>query len=305
MKDKIPVNPHRFQFILNPTNVCSQSQHHKADVFLLAYIHTAPSHYRRRTAIRETWGNLRNFRDVGFRIVFLMGRPLNQSIQEAVQMEADIYGDIVQEDFIDSYRNLTYKAIMGLRWITNYCSQAKYVLKADDDIFVNIFNVMSHFQSITKYEGPQNSLIQCLVWSRMKVVRDPRSKWYIPPSEFSNDYFPTYCSGSAYMFSGDIIPKMYNASFFTPFFWVDDFYITGLLASKVNAKYSRFNSVYSLGPSTFLSKFSDENKWRTLTFGHVHNLDWWFEVWRKVLKDRRIQDLTVGSHLLKNLGKSE
>lgn len=282
MKDKVPVNPHRFQFSLNPTKLCFDK-----NIFLLSYIHTAPDHHKRRTAIRNTWGNLRNFKDITFRIVFLMGKPTNQVVQDGIQLEYDMYGDIVQEDFIDSYRNLTFKAIMGMRWISNYCSHAKYILKADDDIFVNIFNVIEHFKSITKYEGEQKNMIQCLVWSRMKVVRDPKSKWYIPRSEFTEDYFPTYCSGSAYMFSGDVIPKMYNASFNTQFFWVDDFYITGLLASKVGAKYRRFNSVYSLAPSTFLTKFTEKNKWRTLTFGHVHNLNWWDQVWGNVMKERR------------------
>lgn len=282
MKQKVPVNPHHFKFTLNPTNVCSNRP-----VFLLAYVHTAPDHYKRRAAIRDTWGNRMNFKDIDFRIVFLMGMPDKASVQEAVQLEYDMYGDIVQENFLDSYRNLTLKAIMGLRWISGHCNQARYVLKADDDIFVNIFNVVEHLRSITKHEGQQHNMIQCLVWSRMKVVREPKSKWYIPKSEFADDYFPTYCSGSAYMFSGDVIPTMYNASFNTPFFWVDDFYITGLLASKVKATYKKFNSVYALGPSTFLSKFTESDKWRTLTFGHVHNLDWWYTVWKNVLRERR------------------
>jgi beta-1,3-galactosyltransferase 1 len=289
MRQKLPVNPHRFQFILKPTKVCGQNE----DIFLLSYIHTAPDHHKQRMAIRQSWGNPRNFdNEIAFRIVFLMGKPTDKTVQEAVQLESDMYGDIVQENFIDSYRNLTYKAIMGLRWISNYCPQAKYILKTDDDIFVNIFNVVAHLRSVTDHEGYQRNMIQCLVWSRMKVVREPRSKWYIPKSEFADEFFPTYCSGSAYMFSGDVIPKMYNASFDTPFFWVDDFYITGLLASKVNATYVRFNSVYSLAPSTFLEKFTEENKWRTLTFGHVHNLNWWFDVWNKVLVERRPAMLT-------------
>ena len=224
-------------------------------------------------------------------------------MQEAVAMESDLYGDIVQENFVDSYRNLTYKGIMGLKWVSRNCKRVRFVLKADDDIFVNIFNVMNHLESIAQFEGAQEKMILCLVWYRMKVVRDPKSKWYIPRSEFYPDYFPTYCSGSAFMMSGDVIPAMYEASFKTPFFWVDDYYVTGLLAHEVGVTHRRFNSVYSLSPKTFLDKFSEETKWRTLTFGHVHNLNWWYEVWERVLADRKesLPSIIVRNNELSNV----
>ena len=40
--------------------------------------------------------------------------------------------------FQDIYYNLTLKTVMGLKWSSIYCSQAKYVMKTDDDIFVNV-----------------------------------------------------------------------------------------------------------------------------------------------------------------------
>ena len=129
-------------------------------------------------------------------------------------------------------------------------------------------------------------LLLCLVWYHMKVVRDPKSKWYIPRSEFPEDFFPTYCSGSAFVFTPDVARDMYNASLHTPFFWVDDFYVTGLLAKNVGVQHTKFNSVYVLGPSVFLERFTEENKWRTLVFGHVHNLNHVFHVWKMILRDR-------------------
>ena len=37
---------------------------------------------------------------------------------------------------MDTYENLTYKAVLGLRWIIDHCQQAKFVLKIDDDVQV-------------------------------------------------------------------------------------------------------------------------------------------------------------------------
>lgn len=281
MSSHLPVNPHTFEYTLKPTTACRGSH-----VYLLTYVHTAPSHFRQRAAIRQTWGNANNFKDLNFRVVFLMGLGANVTEQEAIALESDLHGDIVQENFVDSYRNLTYKGIMALKWTSRYCPNAKYVLKSDDDIFVNIFNVVNHLQSLDRLETPLNRTIICMVWSRMRVVRNPRSKWYVPRSEFWPDYFPQYCSGSAFMLTGDMIRPMYNSSLGTPFFWVDDYYVTGLLADKVGATHMRLNSVYSLKPKEFLDKFTDVFMWQSLTFGHVHDLDWWFEVWDNVLRAR-------------------
>ena len=282
MKRRVPVNPHYFKYTINPTHICKNKT-----VFLLSYIHSAPAHHKRRTAIRDTWGNAKNFDDLRVRVVFLMGRPKDNTAQEALQMESDTYGDIVQEDFIDSYRNLTYKAIMGLKWISNNCRHAQFILKTDDDIFVNIYNLVSHLRSLTVHKQPIQNLLLCLVWYKMKVIRDPKSKWYLSRSEFHDDYFPTYCSGSAYVMSSDVVTRMYNVSLQTPFFWVDDFYITGLLAHKLNIEHHKFNSVYILGPSVFFQKFTEGNKWRTLVFGHVHNLNQMQSVWSRILEERK------------------
>jgi hypothetical protein len=66
--------------------------------------------------------------------------------------EADTFNDIIIENFVDTYHNLTLKSIAMLKWITLTCyrdnntsSLPQHVLKVDDDIFVNVeklFNVI-------------------------------------------------------------------------------------------------------------------------------------------------------------------
>ena len=38
----------------------------------------------------------------------------------------------------DTYHNLTLKTVMGLKWTSIFCPQARFVMKTDDDIFVNL-----------------------------------------------------------------------------------------------------------------------------------------------------------------------
>jgi len=297
MRQNRPKNPHPFHYVISPTSVCS------GDVFLLIYVHSAPSHFKQRMSIRETWGNAGNFQDVVIKVIFLCGIiPTDEgsSLQDALLLEADTYGDIVQENFVDSYRNLTYKGIMGLKWISSFCQHAEFLLKSDDDIFINIFSLVTHLRRISLQRGgPVRKLLLCLVWYRMKVMRDPRSKWYLSPIEYSHDVFPTYCSGSAFILTPDVASALFNASFRIPFFWVDDFYVTGLLAREAGISHENFNTAYMLSPSLFLQKFTEPNVSLTLVVGHVHKINSMKIVWNSVLTDQRRWKSNVTKSLTK------
>ena len=49
--------------------------------------------------------------------------------------------------------------------------------------------------------------------------------------DYSGEFYPTYCSGAAYILTMDLVPKLLNESYMTRFFWVDDVYVTGILAA--------------------------------------------------------------------------
>ena len=109
---------------------------------LIVYLHSAPRNVYQRALLRNTWANRRLFRAPIMRVVFLLGRTRNSKEQTTVKEEFARHGDIVQGDFDDNYHNLTLKGIMGLRWIAEHCTNAKFALKSDDDAFVNIFGYM-------------------------------------------------------------------------------------------------------------------------------------------------------------------
>ena len=49
------------------------------------------------------------------KLIFITGRSENASYQLMLDYEIDMFGDIVQADFMDSYRNNTYKAIYHMK----------------------------------------------------------------------------------------------------------------------------------------------------------------------------------------------
>ena len=268
------LNSHPFTYIINEPNIC-----HNKDIFLIVYVHTAPTHYKRRMVIRQTWGN-QNHYDKEIRVIFMMGKTADPlKMQNSVYFESEQYGDIVQEDFLDTYRNLTYKGVAGLKWISKYCRHAKFVLKTDDNIFVNMFTLLRHFKSRDKLRM-NRGLLMCLVWYKMHVMR--KGKWKVRENEFKDSIYPTYCSGSAFSMSTDVAVSLYKASFHVPFFWIDDFYITGLLPLKVGIKHTQFMSTYILDGHKLEEKFTG-SQWYTYIFSHVHDLNKIQSVWSQLL----------------------
>ena len=176
-----------------------------------------------------------------------------------------------------------------------------FLLKTDDDILVDIVSLVADLRK--RYPGyppssseihgvgaPNSQLSQvrpsrvvlCNLWTRMKVMRDPKSKWFIPPSEFGPDYFPPYCSGSAFVLSADLAPRLYQVSLDKPFFWVDDYYITGVLVNSLGVPHVRYNDVYLLNANLAENQLANDTG-KTLFF-HVKKLALFLKLWPMLLR---------------------
>ena len=272
------VNPHEFNYVINPNMLCDRK-----GLRFLVYIHSAPKNFRKRQLVRQTWGSKSILTQYNMRIVFIMGSIPEAKTMDAVAMESDRYGDIVVEDFFDSYRNLTHKAIAGLKWTSIYCDHAKLVIKADDDILIDIHALMNYLSSeeVRKY-GTRN-LIICNQWTRMKVIRDKKSKWYVSKEEYPDDFFSPYCSGSAFVMSMDVVKALHKASYYVPFFWVDDFYVTGLLVKRTNLQHKRLNGGYILNAKVALEKLTGDTQ-HVLKFFHVNKMNHIHRMWNTLRK---------------------
>ncbi|GLH01118.1 Hexosyltransferase, partial [Gryllus bimaculatus] len=102
---------------------------------MLMLVTSAPAHYERRQAIRETWGG----RSEDARLVFVLGRGREPATQPPAEVfeESQRHGDLLVEDFTDAYHNLTLKTLFLLKWAVRECPSAAFVLKTDDDMLIN------------------------------------------------------------------------------------------------------------------------------------------------------------------------
>lgn len=74
--------------------------------------------YAKRSVLRNTWGNpliIKDFLPEGSRVklIFILGMQPKE--QMMIDYEAEVYEDIVQANFVDHYRNNTYKALYHMK----------------------------------------------------------------------------------------------------------------------------------------------------------------------------------------------
>ncbi|KAF7266114.1 hypothetical protein GWI33_020486 [Rhynchophorus ferrugineus] len=197
---------------------------------LLILVSSAPANILKREAIRETWGNSNG----NFQVLFLFGRTTDRDLQNQIEAENRLYHDVVQGDFLDTYRNLTLKTVMALEYAIRYWS-FKYVLKVDDDVFVNTPQLMFFL----KYDlDPKNvtNLLLCMQHKNVKVVRhqsEKFGKYTVSYNEYPYEIYPPYCSGWGVLFTMDTIFKLHDNIASTPFFYLEDVYTYGLVASRI------------------------------------------------------------------------
>lgn len=172
-----------FKFLKN-TLVCQT-----VPLLAIIVVPSSPNNYDKRQAIRNTWGQDGNF----FKLVFLFGESDDVIFEEIIKHEYEKYKDIVQGNFQDTYKNLTYKHVMGLQWATQYCSNVKFVVKIDDDIFVNIEELKVLLDNYSS--KADRDLIACRVNHALNVIRNKYSKWFISKDEYEQDKYPQFCSG--------------------------------------------------------------------------------------------------------------
>ena len=68
---------------------------------------------------------------------FLVPFPQNDRLSELFD-ESDKYEDMVITDHLDTYNNLTLKTLAAFDWMLTQCPQAEYLLKTDDDMFIQV-----------------------------------------------------------------------------------------------------------------------------------------------------------------------
>ncbi|NXP48202.1 B3GL1 acetylgalactosaminyltransferase, partial [Heliornis fulica] len=199
-----PIYKQHYLFTLREHSRCRD-----IEPFLVILVSSSPKDVNSRQAIRATWAS-QNFW-WGHRILtlFLLGQDTGREDDAAalsVEDESILYGDIIRQDFMDTYDNLTLKTIMAFRWVTEFCSNTRFLMKTDADVFINTANLV---KLLLKLNASENVFTGYPLIDNF-AYRGFSRKTYISYDEYPFQLYPPYCSGMGYILDGKLAQRIYE-----------------------------------------------------------------------------------------------
>jgi hypothetical protein len=175
----------------------------------------APHFFDKRAYIRDSWANKSYYNTSDMRVLFVMALSKDEEVNERVRNESLEYGDMIVEDYMDSYFNITIKVLGALKWASEYCPSVRYVLRINDDIVVNTPKLIPYLRSTHVESIYFTNTYWGVIFASSPPIRSPNSKWHMPSNEFPYDpsYLP-YMEGSAFILSSDLAQNVFNLSTF-------------------------------------------------------------------------------------------
>ncbi|KAH0562913.1 hypothetical protein KQX54_001421 [Cotesia glomerata] len=269
------INPENNTLILSPKFPCISS-------YLLIIVHSAVANAKARTAVRNTWANKQNiyfkyFKSVNktIEVAFILGKSKNKTLNNKILDENSRYGDIIQEDFIDTYNNLTIKSMMMLKWAIAKCPRATFIMKTDDDIYINIPVLMRALRT----SNTTRLLMGHILIDPLRIT-DPGNKWYVPDYMFWERTYPNFTAGSGYIMSSDVGLILYKTALTTPLIHMEDVYLTGICAQKANLSHTTYPNFEYWHPP-FLLKFLYTEPRNYITV-HCENIFEMYKIWNEL-----------------------
>lgn len=260
------------EYIINEPNVCKGRK-----IDLIVVVCSAINKFSERVAIRETWGHYTHNQTNSAKLVFLLGNTNDKDLTKNLVAESEKYHDIIQKDFIDSYRNLTLKSIAMVKWVKDFCKNSRFTLKTDDDMYVNLPNLVSNMK-----KQKHKEFVFGHVFTGARPVQDKHSKWYTPKESFQEKVYPQYCSGTAYAMTTGAASELYMASLQIEPFWLEDIYMTGLCARMANIP-----RIHSWG-FTFLPRKPNGCIYNSVITGHHVTVKQMYQIYAQ-LDDRQLK----------------
>lgn len=197
------------------------------EIFLLVLVCSGPENRTRRNVIRQTWGNVTDTRGYAVLTLFALGKPASAAAQLEVDEESQKHRDIIEGSFIDSPEAQTQKMLMIVEWTVTFCPHARYILKTDEEMFVGIPSLAGYLLSLTQLEDVYTGRV---IHQRVPD-RAPQSPGFVPIHRYSEEFYPDYCDGRAFVMSQDVARKVYVAAKEVPVSLPPDIFV-GICAKK-------------------------------------------------------------------------
>lgn len=203
---------------------------------------SARAHFNKRNLVRQTYGTIKKANNVKvLAVVFMIGNQDAPGVEKVdfnkLDAESDQFGDIVIGDFVDTYRNLTLKTIMAYEWLHSHCREAQIVVKTDDDVVVNIFQLTKLLDALSPSDVVSSN-IWCAVHRNENTIQDVNSRFYASPEEFPDGKFPDHCGGVGYVTPLGVVDRIIDKiskSFLGYVCTHEDVFMTLIVPQEINS----------------------------------------------------------------------
>ena len=174
---------------LNPGHdFCSANDGHS--LLIITFVIIAPHFFSKRNEIRSTWGN-KKFSD-DFRVIFILGQSNNLTVNQLIKNEQRKNNDILQiANLIDNYYIMTLKIMKAFKWISIYCSNAKFILRINDDVILNTQYFIDHFKRLP-YK--KNQMFGFAFYGA-RPARNQGHKFYVSVKDYPREVYDDYIDG--------------------------------------------------------------------------------------------------------------
>ena len=224
------LNPHPFRFLLSNKGACDKNASNDKNVFLLLLVKCRPSERFDRMQIRQTWGGESEVYGRRIMTMFLVGQTDNAPLDDTVVKEYRQHHDIIQENFKEHYKNLTYKTLMGFRWAAEICPDAEYVASMDADMMINVYNIVRRLVN-----KPRKKYAEGKLRSKEIPMRAPyltNRKWLTSFDLYPEPTYAPFFAGASYVLSADVAADVFRESVHVRFLPWDDVFV-GLVMKRM------------------------------------------------------------------------
>jgi len=172
-------------------------------------------------------------------------RYKSDATQLLVNLESDLYNDILQGNFDDSPLNQTSKHIMGYRWILEECdAKPTFVLKTEDNVFVEMYHLLN-FLTAVYGDNPSPSIVCDVIPAGTSPHKTQDQEILQELDKHRNHIYPKYCSGSAYLITPTLMSAFLKATNKVQRIPLDDIYMTGMVREYLDVSPFYLNPRYT------------------------------------------------------------
>ncbi|XP_034992900.1 acetylgalactosaminyl-O-glycosyl-glycoprotein beta-1,3-N-acetylglucosaminyltransferase-like [Zootoca vivipara] len=207
---------------------------------LLLAIKSHPASRKRRAVLRRTWAQQRMMGGFWLQPVFLIGTASEDSLAQVLLQEIQAFRDVLWWDFAESPSNHSLKERCLLHWVHNRCQRAAYVFKANDDIFVNPYELTQYLRQLPRVADSIHGNLA----NEEPVKRTGDAA--VPCLLYPLEHYPPFIAGGTIL-PGAMILKLYQVSLQLPVFPLDEAYLGFLaLAANINLRHEGRFQVWGL-----------------------------------------------------------